>query len=535
MKKSILQRLATGARNIMAVFSGYMGAYGSTDLKRKSMSDWRPRKATANQTLVPTLTTLVAQCRHLDRTSAEARGVVDGLVADVVGSGIDILPNTGDADLDLKVLNAWHNYCENATIDGRPLWEWQASAFRDMIVAGGSLDRFILDTTRIDNGHIPLALLPLEVEWLSEVPVKPVAQGNIFVRGVEVDRYGRPQAYHLLNPEFFYTFALGERVEAGEMLYAFEQRRKNQFLGEPIMAPAVERLMQIDKLIRTELQASVNTAAPAIAITAEVHSSDNQDPAVQGDSVTDMPAGAVVRLLPGEKLESVSPSRPNPLLEPFYSCMVGAVAAGTHSAKTSITRDFGNTTFMNARFEQQAQGRSLAPLKSVAGRMLAGRIYEAAFDWLLIQCGIPKPLDPLKLAKLRRYEIRPDAPPYIDPVKDILASANAIAQNLSTYGIECSSRGRDFDAIVRERAIENAKLKAAGLPLPVFSVSPNKTASEETGDDNGDSTSSSASLSEDEEPERVMNLNINVESQSSKRSLSVVRDSKGVIQALESK
>lgn len=501
MKKSFLQRFASAAlqrvdkfsfRNIMAVFSGYLGAYASTDLTRKSMQGFRPRKATANQTLVPTLTMLVAQCRHLDRTSAEARGVVDGLVADVVGSGIDILPNTGDAEWDLKLLNAWHNYCECATIDGRPLWEWQASAFRDMIVAGGSLDRFILDTTRIDNGNIPLALLPLEVEWLAEVPVKPIAKDNIFVRGVEVDKYGRPQAYHLLNPEFFYNVALGERVEAGEILYAFEQRRKNQFLGEPILAPAVERLMQIDKLVRTELQAGVNTAAPAIAITAEVHSEDNQDPQVEGDPVTDMPAGAVVRLLPGEKIESVSPTRPNPLLEPFYNCMVGAVAAGTHSAKTSITRDFGNTTFMNARFEQQAQGRSLAPLKSVAGRMLAGRIYEAAFDWLLIQCGIPKPTDPLKLAKMRRYEIRPDAPPYVDPVKDVLASANAIAQNLSTYGIECSAHGRDFDAIVRERAIENEKLKAAGLPLPVFSVSPNKTSTtDENGEENSDEENNS--------------------------------------------
>lgn len=482
----LLKRLANGTRSIMAVFSGYLAAYASTDVGRKSMQGFKPRKATANQALVPTLTTLVAQCRHLDRTSSEARGVVDGLVADVIGSGIDILPDTGNDDWNLLLLNAWHRYWDCATIDGRPLNEWQAAAFRDMCTAGASLDRFILDTARIENGHIPFALLPLEVEWLAEVPVRPVEPTNVFVRGVEVDKYGRPKFYHLLNPEFFYTVALGERVPADEINHAFEQRRKNQFLGEPILAPAVERLMQIDKLIRTELQASVNTAAPAIAITAEVHSGDNQDPAVEGDPVTDMPAGAVVRLLPGEKLESVSPNRPNPLLEPFYSCMVGAVAAGTHSAKTSITRDFGNTTFMNARFEQQAQGRSLAPLRSVAGRMLAGRIYEAAFDWLLIQCGIPKPTDPLKLAKLRRYEIRPDAPPYVDPVKDVLASANAIAQNLSTYGIECSAHGRDFDSIVRERAIENKKLTAAGLPLPVFSVSPNKTGTEETTDENGE-------------------------------------------------
>lgn len=525
-------------RNILAVFSGFLGAYGSTDTRRKSMTGFRPRKATANQALVPTLSTLVAQCRHLYRTSAEARAAVDGLVADVIGSGIDILPNTGNAETDRKMQEAWHNFAECATIDGRSLWEWQAAAFRDMVVAGGSLDRFILDTKRIESAHIPFALLPLEVEWLAEVPVRPIDSGNVFVRGVEVDKYGRPQYYHLLNPERFYSTASGERVAASEISYAYEQVRKNQFLGEPILAPAVERLMQIDRLIRIELQAAVNSSAPAIVVTAEVHPDDNSDPIVDGDPVTDIAAGSVTRLLPGEDAKGFNPERPNPLLEPFYNCMVGAVAASTKCSKTWITRDFANTTFMNARFEQQSTHRALAPLKAVAGRMLAGRIYEAAFDWLLIQLGIPKPADPIALAKMRRYEIRPDMPPYIDPVKDVMSSANSIALNLSTYGIECSAHGRDFDAIVRERAIENAKLEAAGLPLPVVITTPNKISPEDG--EEPEEPDEEKDEDEDEEPEdvqpetdRVVNLNINVEG-AQKRTIAVVRDEKGQVKALES-
>lgn len=451
-------------KRAIAVLTGFSSAYATTDPSRKTVEGLVSRSATANQALAGNLTTLVAQCRHMERTSAEVRAAVNSMVAEIVGSGIDVMPSTGNAKLDLALLQAWQRFAETACVDGTPLYEWQAAAVRDMIVAGSSLDRLVMIHERLEKGLVPLAILPLEVEWISELQVGRVASNNTFIRGIEVNSLGLPQFYHLANPESLST-TNGERVPAADVLHAFEKRRKQQIHGEPVLAPALERFFQIDRLMRSETQAAINTSGPAIAITSESRPSIVEDD--DENPVTDISSGSVVHLLPGEDIKTVAPTRPNPAVGEFYQVLIGAIAAATNCARSGITRDFARTTFMNARFEQQYTQRALAPFKSMVGRHVAGRVYEGVFDWLLMQVGVPKPSSAAERARLMRYEIRPDMPPYVDPVKDVTASINAIANNLSTYDIECSSRGKDFRQILTERQRENEMLAAAGLPIPV--------------------------------------------------------------------
>jgi hypothetical protein len=92
--------------------------------------------------------------------------------------------------------------------------------------------------------------------------------------------------------------------------------------------------------------------------------------------------------------------------------------------------------------------------KYAFGREIAGRIYEAAFTWLLILAGRQLPADPLAAARLRRYELRPDQPEYVDPEKDLAASVAAINNDLSSYELECSSRNKNYRQIFQQRQTE---------------------------------------------------------------------------------
>jgi lambda family phage portal protein len=456
-------RIIPALKRSLFTFAQYIGAYASTDTKRKgAFEGWKPARATANQAMIGTLSTLVAQSRHLERTTTLGRSVVEAWKADVVGSGIDILPTTGDVNLDLELLEAWHDYADSACVDGTPLWEWQAQVVGDMVTAGSSLDRLVLDPERISQGRLPLAILPLEVEWLSEIPVGLIPDGMMFVRGVVVDKWGRPAFYHLRNPDT-YQFWKGEIVPAADIIHCYEKRRKQQNHGEPVLAPAVERILQDDRLVRSELQSAVNASAPAAVITSAIHP-DNRDD--DGDPVTDIPTGSVVRLLPGEELSSFAPERPNSNIPPFRATIRGDVAGATRCSQFWLDRDCGRANYSSMRMDQLLTKRSLAPVKSLVGRQAAGRVYEAIFPWLMLRIGRPLPSDPVQLARLKRYEIRPDQPEYVDPVKDVGASETAIAANLSTYEIECSSRGKDYVQVIQQRGRENALLVANGLPLP---------------------------------------------------------------------
>lgn len=467
---------------VAGVWNLWLNAYASTDKSRKELfNSLRLRNATSNQVLAGNLSTLTAQCRQIERTTPLGRAVVDGAVSDIVGTGIDILPNTGDTKTDYKLLDAWQQWAECCIVDGSSLWSWQSVVVRDIYTAGSALARFVILPERAKKGMIPLAILPLEVEWLSEFACAKIPEGHRFIRGIEVDGMCRPVAYHLKHPEMP-VGSKGEIVPAAQIIHIFEHRRAQQVHGEPVLAPAVERLLQDSRLVENELKAAIATSAPAVAITSANAGLDGDDTDDDGESITDIPAGATVRLRPGETVQSIENNRPAAGIKDFRATVIGDLAACTRTSAFWLDRDPGKANFSSMRMDQLLSKRSLAGLKEVVGKGAAGRIYEAAFEWLMLVIGAQLPVAPAEKCAMMRYDLRPDQPEYVDPVKDTQASAFAIAQNLSTYDIECSAHGRDWKSVMRQRSIENEELDKLNLPRP--SADTKKVSMEETTDPN---------------------------------------------------
>lgn len=458
MFKAAQQKL----RQVSAVISGWLGAYASLQGDRDALKGWRPRPATATQAIVLSFTTLVAQCRHLERTTPWGRSVSEGLSADLIGTGVDVLPNTGSDDLDAAIIEKFHEWADHAMVDGSSLWAWQSMTPRELATAGNMLARWVILPERVKNGWLPLAILPLEAEWVSETSVAPIAPNNRFIRGLEVDSLGRTQFFHMRNPETL-NFYQGERVPAGEIIHCFERRRSQQIFGEPILAPAVERILQDDRLVRSELQGSVNASAPALAITSEFHPGMADS---DGEPVTDIPTGATVRLLPGEDVKAISPTRPNERLAPFRGSIRGDVAGACRVSQENLDRDSSRANYSSMRSTAQLTDRLQASLRNEVGRCVASIPYEKVFDWLLLALGMKLPETQADRVRMMRHEIQPDVRPYVEPVKDGQAAINAVADNMSTLQIECAARGRNYRAIIRQRALENELLIKAGLPVP---------------------------------------------------------------------
>ena len=441
----------------------YNGFYPSLDPSRKEVfNGWRPRGGSVNQVTPNSFTGLSAQCRHIERATPMGRAVAEGLSADIVGSGIGVLPNTGDTKLDTELYEAFLRWAEHAMADGSSLWQWQSLAPRELATSGNALGRIVVLPERLVKGWLPVAIIPLEAEWLAEYPVAPIPDGHRFIRGVVVDKLARPVFYHLRNPEVMLTDK-GEVVPADQIIHVFERRRPQQVIGEPILAPVVERLLQDARLIETELKAAVSTAAPAVVITSKSAGMEEDD---DGEAVTDIPAGATVRLLTDETIQTIQNNRPSQGIAPFRSTIRSDIAAACRVSQFWLDRDPSRANFSSMRMDQLLTKRCLTSLKEVVGVGVAGKPYEAALPWLMLSVGRALPVAAEDRAKLYCYFLRPDQPEYVDPVKDVQASINAIANNLSTYDIELSARGKDFRSVFKQREIENAILKEKGLPFP---------------------------------------------------------------------
>lgn len=476
--------------NVLAAFRRLLGlgapAYASTDPRRQVFREgWDPQPLTANDALAPSLAQLVAQGRDLDRRVPKAAAVIDGFRADVIGCGCSIEPTTGDRARDARLRDAFHAWAEEAGVAGETLWELQWLAAGEVVAAGAALWRWVVVP---DAVGIPLRLLPLEVEWLAEEPLAEVPAER-FCRGKETDALGRVVRYHLVDP----VTGAGEIVPAADIVHGYLPRRARQLHGEPKLAVLVERLWQDDRLVVTELRASINGAAPAGIITSPdadmlgagggntvAGSAGSPGPAANpGGAVAGgrlaLSPGGILALAPGETWTTVENKRPAQGIAPFRAAMDGDLAAGAGVSRQWLDRDSGRANYSSMREDNLRTERRLGPERQILGRHWAAGIYRRLLPYLLLQLGERWPADPRARAALARCELRPDRPEYVDPMKDAEALVYQVDHNLLTLEEALAARNRDLETVLQKRAAEKARLRELGLdavPAPAPTQTP---------------------------------------------------------------
>jgi lambda family phage portal protein len=448
-KRSALQTILSPVASFLNGIVG--GGYNATDPTRKLIprGSLYPNKSSANTLLSGSLPTLRTYCRQLERNNATARAGVEALVGLVVGSGIALEPEAGDDTKNGKIRDAFWSWLRSVGVDGSDIYRLQALGFRDVVVAGEALWRLVPG-----DGRIPLRVLPLEGEWLSETQASAPENGCTLVAGVELDKYGQPTAYYLAPPEMGKT----EKVPAKDVLHAFERRRPLQARGEPWFAPIIETLMNERDLVDAELKAAVNTAGIAIVVTSENHGAlDTDTNGTTEDPAASIGVGAVARLFPGEDAKSFANTRPSQQIAPFRQMLRGDIAAALRIPQRYLDRDVSRANYSSMRADMLDTDRLLAPVREWYGHQTIGRLYQIAAPYLSAICGFP--VDPTK------YRLLPDAQPYVDPVKDIAGAVAAITAGLSTHEAEISKRGGDVRQVWTQLKAEQELAAQLGIKI----------------------------------------------------------------------
>lgn len=454
-KRSLLSTIFSSVSSKLGF--GASSGYNATDPRRKLISSQlllSQNRATANQLLSASLPVLRAYCRQLDRNNATARAAGDAIAASIVGTGIALEPDTGDKRVDDLIRPLWNEFCKNADVRDRDIYTLQLEAARELAFAGEAVWRIVVDADTFGGaGKIPLRVLPLEGEWLpDEMPNN--GTGITWVSGIALDDYARPVKYLFVNPET----GKEEEVEANRVIHIFESRRALQCRGEPWLSPVIETLLNERDLVDAELYAAKQTAAMAIAITSESH--DDPDTTEDGDATDPAQAlrvGGVARLYPGEKVESLSHTRPSQQIAPFRQMLRGDIAAALKIPQRSMDRDPSRANYSSMRADNIDQEKLMGPVREWFGHASIGAIYKAVLPFLALKAGVAVPN--------ANYKLLPDGQPYVDPQKDAQAALIAIAGGLSTYETEIAKRGGDWQKVWEQLKKEHEMAEKLGLKL----------------------------------------------------------------------
>jgi lambda family phage portal protein len=436
-------------------------AYDGAKAGRRT-EGWVTAGTGANAEIGPANGRLRDRSRDLVRNNPYAAKAVNGLVSNLVGTGIVPRARAKRPAVARAADQLWLNFVSACDADGlTDFGGLQALIVRSLVESGEVLVRF-RDRRMEDGLAVPLQLQVLEPDHLDGAKTQDLPDGGHILQGVEFDALGRRRAYWLfpVHPgESRGLSPVSRPIPARQVLHLFERLRPGQTRGVPWFASVILKLRDLDDYDDAELMRKKIEACFAAFVTGVQDDETLGKPSagLGGDRVESFEPGMIEYLEPGKDVKFASPSVNGGYAE-YMRLQLHAVAAGVGLTYELLTGDLSQVNYSSIR----------------AGLIEFRRRMEA-LQWQLIVPGLCQPVWSrfIELAqaagKLPEGDITAEwtAPRFeaVDPLKDIQADILAVRAGVMTLKEAIARQGYDPAQVLAEIAATNAELDAAGITL----------------------------------------------------------------------
>lgn len=437
---------------------------------------WHAPTTSPNASLLANLTTLRDRARQATRNDGYAKGAIDKLVTNIIGTGIKPLSQAPDPEFRKAAHALWLRWTDESDADGLlDFYGQQAQAVRAWLEGGES---FIRLRPRLpeDRLSVPLQVQILEPELC---PHTHNVQGNRIRAGIEFDAIGRRVAY------WFYAYRPDEdyggfgnvtdlrRVPADGVVHLFDPLRPGQLRGLPHLTQALIALREIAKysdaaLLRQQLsnmfvgflkrQSTVGDSAAYSPLTDQAPETVNNLPTVT------LEPGLMQELAPGEEVDFSDPPESRGFAD-FMRQQLYGVAAATGVPYEVLTGDMRGVNDRTVRvilheFRRRIQGYQ----HQIVAHQFCRRVWQAWLDRAILSGALPLPRGYAQNpAAWQAVKWMPQAWPYIHPVQDVDAQKKAVRNGFTTRAAVVSEYGEDAEAIDVDQAADNARADKLGL------------------------------------------------------------------------
>lgn len=402
------------------------------------------------------------QGRFLDENYDVARSVLNTLVGNVVGEGIQTFPTmrltngeiATDENLELQML--WQEWAKRPETTREISWgEAQQLAARSWFRDGEMFTQQMMGNVP-GLQHASEVMLSVEMMEADFLPVnlfddgstpgirQGIAAGNKVRQGVEKNEFGQPQAYWFwkvypteISSQFQAVFlrpvntsvALNSinlnRVEAGRVVHMKMVDRIRQTRGNSVFASVYQRLDDLKDYEESERVAARIGAAFAFAITKSL---DTPGPATPSESrwrEMDIAPGIIAdNLQEGEKVESLKNERPSNLIADFRTSQLRSVSGGTGASFSSMAKEYDGS-YSSQRQELMESFQMYRSIRMRFVNNFVDRIYRDFVQLVILQNIIDlRAIEPRTLFSAAHLGA---GVPYIDPKREVEADQIRVA------------------------------------------------------------------------------------------------------------
>lgn len=456
-------------------------AYAAARFDRTT-ADWIAMHTSADSEIRGNLPALRARSRQLARDNDFAKAIFREIMVNVVGTGFGfqakfMKQRGGVLDEEL-----------NTAVEAK-FYRWKRKQFCD--VAGklsfSDLERQIARsvpesgeifirkvTSPFGGSKIPFALELIESDMVDDNYNVGAEKGANAVRmGVEVDKWGRPVAYHILkkHPGDF-QFGSNDvsvrgrdrvRVPASEIIHLFIQERPGQTRGVPWLHATMLKMRHMGGYEEAE----IIRARASAALMGFIETPDGElmgDAVDAGQRVTEFEPGIFKQMKPGERVNVPPIQRAGGELNPFMRYMLQGCAAGTGVGYAGASSDYSQSNYSSLRQELLTVRDYYRVIQKWLEENFHQLVYEAWLDMAVLSGELVIPKFDLKGDEY--YEAckwQPRGWGWVDPEKEVEAYRKAIASGFITQDDVVTEMGGDFNELVIQRAREIKLAQDNGL------------------------------------------------------------------------
>lgn len=491
-------------------------------------ADWRTALLSPDREIQYSLRVLRGRARWLVRNNPYIAGFVQAFADNVVGAeGITLQAKVRNRLGNLQektnfaIEAAWKewDFPENASLDGCDSWVDLQRLAAQCLPTDGEV--FFRERKGAGNAF-GYALQQLDPDLLDETYDVPPDRDGVEIRmGVELDRDGRPLAYHFWkrHPADRY-FSRNDRVRIpaagtpdaerdGGILHLFVRYRPGQTRGVTWYAPVLTSVKMLDGYTEAELVAA-RTAAAKMGffqqtkdaagglVTSASPQGGAASPTMSGG------AGSIDFAPAGYEFREWDPQHPNSAFGDFVKAILRGVARALGVSYLTLVGDLREANYSSMRAGLLPERDHYRVLQVWFAKRFHRRVYRSWVGMALVSGAVKA--DSRLASDHMAVEWQGRGWTWVDPVKDLDAAERAIRLGLDSRKRLSAERGRDFEDNVDEIAEEESYARRQGVSVAGMGSPAAATPAPAVEDEGGDELDGAGEDRNDSERARALAL-----------------------------
>lgn len=396
-----------------------------------------------------------ARARDMERNSDLLNASLRAFRRNVIGRGFTLRPFTGDETLNDQLSALWKEWCRarNCDVTGKQ----SLTELLRMCVDRKKVDGGILICKRyIRDGLVPLAIQLFEVDELDTLSITPKRRGNRVIGGIEYNRYGKPQYYHIRQYDLEGIQMMDPVViDAKDIIFYHTRHRPSQLREMSDLAPVLTRVRDANELITAASVRARILACFGVAIKrlggAVSGIGRNQIQSTERESYRGrtLSPGMILEMNPGDEVQAIDPKGGSDDAAGMLKTLQRQIGAALGLSYEAASRDMSQTNYSSARQglieDNETYTEEIEHILEVLDEIYESFIISAVLSGAVT---LPDFWSRKSIYLAHQWARAPKA--WIDPLKEANANRIALQSGQKTFQQIAAENGRDWKAQIDE-------------------------------------------------------------------------------------